>query len=926
MVVSSGFMDHVLAYDRSEVYLRANGLIPAAAQPINNTLNRQQQNQQQPQQPPSTQQSINSSIMQPSANVKSNNNGQSPARVILICHSNSHPFQKRNILLEPRQEIKVGRSVPRSRVEDSNAIFDCKVLSRNHAIIWYTDGIFFIKDTGSSNGTFINSQRIKSNEAYEISSGDVVQFGVDVIENSRKETHGCIIAVLKLITPDGIEKTSYQNPINPNSGSFDNDIFRLKQIMHESYLREILLEEKLVNLQKEVLATWKNSSNTWQAMIHEDLLLSRIDILENKLSCYQKNITNEKLQEQINRLQDEKEVYQKTAKEALKKVYQERLAVMRKFTKFEQFWQASEDELMLLRAQLADSKDNDEKLQEMNNSNSESIREQMARQEAECKAIKAEFEEAKRETEELKSQLQIIDDFNEDDLLSVENRIGGDRNRNTPVWNKQKEIMKWLNNSDLKQLKDSDEIINAMCNDTKNKEFLKIDPHQCLKVYEKLLDIEKKFTSATTITTTTTTTTNKSTKITTDSTASLDNKHSIASDTMIINNCEEIATKSADDSNHNTENGESKVINEIETKESNANDVVVVNEENQNSLETNDDSQVNAVRDLIVELKDMYNEFLLQIKLVQKDLIRSAKYDELESKFISTMLELQSLQKEQKRRDLLQMIQKEEMAQADVPLRKVISSSGGSTNQTDEIRLNNNRDTLHFDNDANDDDTTVADDIILMKTDADNGSTLNNTNTLVRDNSSSKITPQNSVTDFDDGFDSMSTADETNNSSTNSIITQINNGSIACDDFSEQSISDSVNDDLFETQTVNGQNEDNNQELEREMMGHRIQQLEDAPSVIDSNLDDDYVDEKEALESFDRIIEEESKLINETDILKEEELVELKERCVKLTDDNVALRREVETLRLSTNKQFTVLMYTASLAAFIGYLFSIFFS
>lgn len=99
-----------------------------------------------------------------------------------------------------------------------------------------------------------------------------------------------------------------------------------------------------------------------------------------------------------------------------------------------------------------------------------------------------------------------------------------------------------------------------------------------------------------------------------------------------------------------------------------------------------------------------------------------------------------------------------------------------------------------------------------------------------------------------------------------------------------------------------------------------------ASAVIDNNLDDDYVDEKEALESFDRIIEEESKLINETDILKEEELVQLKERCIKLTDDNVLLRRELETLRLSTNKQFTLLVYTASLAAFIGYLFSIFFS
>lgn len=155
---------------------------------------------------------------------------------------------------------------------------------------------------------------------------------------------------------------------------------------------------------------------------------------------------------------------QKTAKEALKKVYQERLAVMRKFTKFEQFWQASEDELMLLRAQLVDSKENDGQLQEMNNSNSESIREQMARQEADCQAIKAEFEEAKRETDELRSQLEIIDDFNEDDVLAADNCMGGDKNRNTTVWNKQKEIMKWLNNSDLKQLKDSDDIIHAMCN------------------------------------------------------------------------------------------------------------------------------------------------------------------------------------------------------------------------------------------------------------------------------------------------------------------------------------------------------------------------------------------------------------------------------------------------------------------------------
>lgn len=119
---------------------------------------------------------------------------------------------------------------------------------------------------------------------------------------------------------------------------------------------------------------------------------------------------------------------------------------------------------MLLRAQLADSKENDEKLLEMNNSNSEGLKEQMAKQAADNIAVKASFDDAKRDTEELRNQLQIVDDFNEDDLLATDNSIGAEKNRNTSVWSKQREIMKWLNNSDLKQLKDSDEIIHAMCN------------------------------------------------------------------------------------------------------------------------------------------------------------------------------------------------------------------------------------------------------------------------------------------------------------------------------------------------------------------------------------------------------------------------------------------------------------------------------
>lgn len=54
---------------------------------------------------------------------------------ILTSRPNSHPFDERKILLT--EASKVGRSVAKSRPAQNNCIFDCKVLSRNHAIIWF---------------------------------------------------------------------------------------------------------------------------------------------------------------------------------------------------------------------------------------------------------------------------------------------------------------------------------------------------------------------------------------------------------------------------------------------------------------------------------------------------------------------------------------------------------------------------------------------------------------------------------------------------------------------------------------------------------------------------------------------------------------------------------------------------------------------
>lgn len=56
---------------------------------------------------------------------------------------------------------------------------------------------FYLQDTKSSNGTFVNNQRLskgsEESPAQEVCSGDIVQFGVDVVENSRKCRFYCIV-------------------------------------------------------------------------------------------------------------------------------------------------------------------------------------------------------------------------------------------------------------------------------------------------------------------------------------------------------------------------------------------------------------------------------------------------------------------------------------------------------------------------------------------------------------------------------------------------------------------------------------------------------------------------------------------------------------------------------------------------------------
>nr|XP_039266177.1 sarcolemmal membrane-associated protein-like isoform X2 [Styela clava] len=335
------------------------------------------------------------------------------------CRTNSHPFQERRVsLTEP---AKIGRSVARARPAANNAIFDCKVLSRNHALLWYEDGKFYLKDTKSSNGTFVNNQRLskgaEESMPFEVNSGDIVQFGVDVVENSRRVTHGCIVSQVRLYLPNGDE--AKQSDVSLTSHLLDKvphnlvyptiqsqDLYQLHQYLQEALHREQMLEQKLALLQRLVSDSHETSEKGWQALIDEDKLLSRLEFLENQLQTYAKTLSEESTQKELLQLQEEKHNYETTSKETLRQVLGEKLEAQQKLGNLERSYSNTEDECTHLRDVCAKT---EKALKELSEKHQIHVRE--------SQKISEKAQDAERTHKEVQKSLE---DENEDHLKNIQ--------------------------------------------------------------------------------------------------------------------------------------------------------------------------------------------------------------------------------------------------------------------------------------------------------------------------------------------------------------------------------------------------------------------------------------------------------------------------------------------------------------------------
>ena len=132
-------------------------------------------------------------------NAKSNFISNLAAKTLLQSHSMTNPPPCIQLIKEKEGKVRdldlveavvIGRSTNAStRPNSNNGYFDSKVLSRQHAKFYSNNGKVFLIDLGSANGTFIDNKRLseegQESAPIEVKNGDVVAFGVDIIEDGK---------------------------------------------------------------------------------------------------------------------------------------------------------------------------------------------------------------------------------------------------------------------------------------------------------------------------------------------------------------------------------------------------------------------------------------------------------------------------------------------------------------------------------------------------------------------------------------------------------------------------------------------------------------------------------------------------------------------------------------------------------------------
>ncbi|KAF7305586.1 Monocarboxylate transporter [Mycena chlorophos] len=156
-------------------------------------------------------------------------------------------FPPKRIQLVPGAIVRIGRQLnAKSLPSADNGVFESRVLSRQHAEVWFEPagsaegdeqadnaagkgrGRVMIRDVKSSNGTFVNGERLSPENvesgAFEVRSDDILEFGIDILGEEGQVIHRkvaaratCALTELEAQRAVRAEQRMFPPAVNPNA-------------------------------------------------------------------------------------------------------------------------------------------------------------------------------------------------------------------------------------------------------------------------------------------------------------------------------------------------------------------------------------------------------------------------------------------------------------------------------------------------------------------------------------------------------------------------------------------------------------------------------------------------------------------------------------------------------------------------------------
>ncbi|NXH80667.1 T3JAM protein, partial [Edolisoma coerulescens] len=115
----------------------------------------------------------------------------------------------------------------------------------------------------------------------------------------------------------------------------------------EALHRELLLKQKMLILQELFSTLLQASEKAWQGQLNEDKLRCKLRVLENQLQACTQNYSKECVKKILIEMEDQKQIYEQKAKEALQKMLEDKLQTEQQLQKSQRSLAETREDLAL---------------------------------------------------------------------------------------------------------------------------------------------------------------------------------------------------------------------------------------------------------------------------------------------------------------------------------------------------------------------------------------------------------------------------------------------------------------------------------------------------------------------------------------------------------------------------------------------------